>query len=144
MTGICDQNNIDELPTGSRVTTDDKARLRDLLANNNALLAYIRTAVSFAGLGFAVAKFGLNPKTMHTSGYIGTFIVLVGLLVTIIGFAQHRAVLHEVEPPTPGAPAPSRPPMLRQPSAPSWSARSWPYTSRPTPPNPARALARWN
>jgi len=47
------------------MTTDDKARLRDLLANNNASLAYIRTAVSFAGLGFAVAKFGLNPKTMH-------------------------------------------------------------------------------
>jgi hypothetical protein len=32
----------------------DKARLRDLLANNNALLAYTRAAVSFAGLGFAM------------------------------------------------------------------------------------------
>ena len=90
------------------MNTDDKARLRDLLANNNTLLAYIRTAVAFAGLGFAVAKFGLNPKTSQSSGYIGTFMVLVGLLVTIIGFAQHRAVLHQVEPPTPGAPAPSR------------------------------------
>jgi uncharacterized membrane protein YidH (DUF202 family) len=87
---------------------DDSARLRDLLANNRTLLAYIRTTLAFAGLGFAVAKFGLNPKMMHVSGYLGTFIVLVGLLVTIIGFAQHRAVLHEVEPPTPGAPAPSR------------------------------------
>jgi len=47
------------------MNTDDKARLRDLLANNNALLAYIRTAVSFAGLGFAVAKFGLNPRTQN-------------------------------------------------------------------------------
>jgi len=90
------------------MNTDDKARLRDLLANNNTLPANIRTAVSFAGLGFAVAKFGLNPRTMHTSAYIGTFIVLVGLLVTIIGFAQHRAVLHQVEPPAPGAPVPSR------------------------------------
>ena len=31
-----------------------QARLRDLLANNNALLAYTRAAVSFAGLGFAM------------------------------------------------------------------------------------------
>jgi len=114
------------------MNTDDKARLRDLLANNNTLPAYIRTAVSFAGLGFAVAKFGLNPRTMHTSAYIGTFIVLVGLLVTIIGFAQHRAVLRQVEPPAPGAPVPSRLPMLRRPTAPSWFARSWPYTSQPT------------
>ena len=45
---------------------------------------------------------------MHLSGYLGTFMVLIGLLVSIIGFAQHRAVLHQVEPPTPGAPAPSR------------------------------------
>ena len=43
---------------------------------------------------------GLNPKTMHLSGYLGTFMVLIGLLVSIIGFAQHRAVLHEVEPPS--------------------------------------------
>jgi len=47
------------------MNTDDKARLRDLLANDNSLLAYIRTAVSFAGLGFAVAKFGLNPRTQN-------------------------------------------------------------------------------
>jgi putative membrane protein len=89
------------------MNADDSARLRDLLANNRTLLAYIRTALAFAGLGFAVAKFGLNPKTMHISGYLGTFIVLIGLLISIIGFAQHRAVLRNVQPP-PGAPAPSR------------------------------------
>ena len=86
---------------------DDSARLRDLLANNRTLLAYIRTALAFAGLGFAVAKFGLNPKTMHVSGYFGTFMVLVGLLISVIGFAQHRAVMLKVET-QPGVPAPSR------------------------------------
>ena len=89
------------------MTAGDGARLRNLLANNRTLLAYIRTALAFAGLGFAVAKFGLNPKTMHISGYLGTFMVLIGLLISITGFAQHRAVLLNVEPP-PGAPAPSR------------------------------------
>ena len=44
---------------------------------------------------------------MHVSGYLGTFMVLVGLLVIIIGFVQHRAVLLKAEPP-PGAPGPSR------------------------------------
>ena len=93
------------------MNADDSAKLRDLLANNRTLLAYIRTALAFAGLGFAVAKFGLNPKTMHVSGYLGTFIVLIGLLVSIIGFAQHRAVLLTVQPP-PDAPAPSRSPHV--------------------------------
>src|SRR5215472_7997388 len=91
----------------SPVNADDSARLRDLLANNRTLLAYIRTALAFAGLGFAVAKFGLNPKMMHVSGYLGTFIVLVGLLIIIIGFVQHRAVLLKVGLP-PGALAPPR------------------------------------
>lgn len=99
------------------MNADDSARLRDLLASNRTLLAYIRTALAFAGLGFAVAKLGLNPKMMHASGYPGTFMVLVGLLVTITGFAQHRAVLLKVGPPPPGPPGPSRFPTSRRLSA---------------------------
>jgi putative membrane protein len=93
------------------MNADDSARLRDLLANNRTLLAYIRTSLAFAGLGFAVAKFGLGPKLVPASGYLGTFIVLVGLLVAVLGFAQHRAVLHKVEPPS-GAVAPGRVPHV--------------------------------
>jgi len=78
------------------MTPDDLATLRNLLANDRTLLAYIRTALSFAGIGFAVAKFGLNPKMTHLAGYLGTFMVLVGLLVILIGFAQHRAVARKV------------------------------------------------
>jgi putative membrane protein len=77
------------------MTPDDPARLRNLLANDRTLLAYIRTALSFAGIGFAVAKFGL-PKMTHLAGYLGTFMVLVGLLVILIGFAQHRAVVRQL------------------------------------------------
>ncbi|HEX6523498.1 MAG TPA: DUF202 domain-containing protein [Streptosporangiaceae bacterium] len=72
--------------------------LRDLLANNRTLLAYIRTSLAFAGFGFAIAKFGLNTKS-HVSGYLGTLMVLVGLLVAIIGLVQHRAVVNGVGPP---------------------------------------------
>jgi putative membrane protein len=80
------------------MNADDSARLRDLLANNRTLLAYIRTALAFAGLGFAVAKFGLSPRMERASGYLGTLMALVGLLVTVIGFAQHRAVIRQVGP----------------------------------------------
>jgi putative membrane protein len=83
------------------MSADDSARLRNLLANNRTLLAYIRTSLAFAGIGFAVAKFGLTPKT-PISGYLGILMVLVGLLVAIIGFTQHRNVLREEGPP-PGA-----------------------------------------
>ena len=39
--------------------------------SNRTLLAWIRTALSFAGLGFAVDKFGRTPGLVHpldTSG----------------------------------------------------------------------------
>jgi putative membrane protein len=78
------------------MTAEDPARLRNLLANDRTLLAYIRTALSFAGIGFAVAKFGLSPKMGHTGDYLGIFMVLVGLLVIVIGFVQHRSVARQV------------------------------------------------
>jgi len=81
------------------MNADESARLRDLLANNRTLLAYIRTALAFAGLGFAVAKFGLSPSMTRTAGVLGTFMAVVGLLVTVIGFVQHRAVIRQVGPP---------------------------------------------
>ena len=34
---------------------EDSARVRDLLASNRTLLAWVRTALSFAALGFAGA-----------------------------------------------------------------------------------------
>jgi uncharacterized membrane protein YidH (DUF202 family) len=87
------------------MNADDSARLRDLLANNSTLLAYIRTALSFAGLGFAVAKFGLTPSMTRTAGVLGTFMVVVGMLVIVIRFTQYRAVIRQVGPPpdVPGA-----------------------------------------
>jgi hypothetical protein len=115
------------------MNADDSAKLRDLLANNRTLLAYIRTALAFAGLGFAVAKFGLNPKT-HVSGYLGTFMVLVGLLVIIIGFAQHHGVVRTVEPLPRGIPGGGPSMSWRAPAA-SWFARCWPFIWRRAPPN---------
>jgi putative membrane protein len=93
--------------------------MRDLLASHRTLLAWDRTAISFAGLGFVVAKFGLflrslrpqpreatNPVIIHLSGYLGIFMVVVALMFTVVGLAQHRSVVRQEQPP-PGAPQPA-------------------------------------
>lgn len=103
---------------------DDSARMRDLLASNRTLLAWNRTAISFAGLGFVVAKFGLfvrslkpqsgeptSPVLVHLSGYLGIFMVLVALALTAIGFAQHNSIVRQEQAP-PGAPQPARWPAV--------------------------------
>jgi putative membrane protein len=93
------------------VNADDSARMRDLLASNRTMLAWIRTALSFAGLGFVVAKFGRSPGMIHLAGGVGIFLALVGLLFTIMGYAQHREVLISEAAP-PGAPVPLRWPAV--------------------------------
>ena len=89
------------------MNADDSARMRDLLASNRTMLAWIRTSLSFAGLGFVVARFGRTPDTMRFSGALGIFLALVGLLFTVIGYAQHHATWI-MEKPAPGAPQPIR------------------------------------
>ncbi len=86
---------------------DDSARMRDLLASNRTMLAWIRTSLSFAGLGFVVAKFGRTAGMIHFALALGVFLALLGLLFTVIGYIQHHAILI-VENPPPGAPEPLR------------------------------------
>jgi putative membrane protein len=109
------------------VNPEDSARMRDLLASNRTLLAWVRTAISFAGLGFVVARFGLfldaqpglqaqahkatNSDLVRLSGYLGIFMVLVALLLTVMGFAQHRSTVRQ-EQPSPGSPQPSQWPAV--------------------------------
>ena len=88
------------------MNADDSARMRDLLASNRTLLSWIRTGISFAGLGFVVARFGRNAHMVRISGLLGIFMVLVGLLLTVMGYLQHRTILSQEKPP-PGAPVPS-------------------------------------
>jgi putative membrane protein len=85
--------------------------MRDLLASNRTLLAWIRTALSLAGLGFVVAKFGRTEAMIHEAGALGIFMILAGLLLTILGFIQHRTTLQREKPP-PGAPVPSEWPAV--------------------------------
>jgi putative membrane protein len=87
------------------VNADDSARMRDLLASNRTLLAWIRTSISFAGLGFVVAKFGRGVRLSQAADYLGILLALIGLLLIISGYAQHKSVVRQEKPP-PGAPVP--------------------------------------
>ncbi len=52
------------------VNAEDSVRMRDLLASNRTMLAWIRIriALSFAGLGFVVAKFGRTAGMIRFAG----------------------------------------------------------------------------
>ena len=93
------------------VTADDSARVRDLLASHRTLLAWLRTSLAFAGLGFGVARFGLKPNLspdeVRTSADLGIVFVGVAVLLTLVGYAQHVMLLKEELAP-PGAPQPAR------------------------------------
>lgn len=61
-------------------------------------MAWIRTSVALAGLGFVVARFHLLVQAVPSTGgwhqarVLGVALVAVGLLVTVLGLFQHRQV----------------------------------------------------
>lgn len=93
------------------MNADDSAKMRDLLASNRTFLAWIRTAISFAGLGFVVARFGISTGLIRASGYLGILMALIGLLFTGVGYFQHILVLRQETGP-PGSPQPPRWPAV--------------------------------
>lgn len=97
--------------------------MRDRLASDRTLLAWLRTGISLAGLGFVVAKFGLflskldrvtassaPAGSVHFSGYLGVALVLAGALIMVVGYLQQRQTLRQERVPT-GAPAPAEWPV---------------------------------
>lgn len=69
--------------------------VRDHLANERTLLAWTRTALATAALGFVVAKLhlsalrGLSPSHVIFSTWAGAAFVLVGLAMMIVGLLRY-------------------------------------------------------
>jgi putative membrane protein len=71
--------------------------VRDHLANERTLLAWIRTALTVIGLGFIVDRLALQDAAGRIEAYAGIGLVLLGGLIAGAGawsFLRARAELH--------------------------------------------------
>ena len=84
------------------------ADVRDYLAEERTLLAWIRTSLALMGFGFVVARFGLFleemriaqgttlPETHGVSRWFGTAIIAAGILVNLFAIRRHRRLVGEL------------------------------------------------
>lgn len=82
-----------ELPEGAPPNTGSRAR--DHLANERTYLAWLRTGISVAALGVAVAKFAPH-RGLHAV-ISGAILILAGLLVSAYGTVRFRSVGTQLE-----------------------------------------------
>lgn len=81
--------------------------LRDHLANERTLLAWVRTSITIVGLGFVVAKFGIllrevggvhvHAQTARAGGVVGVLLVLAGVLTAIAATAKFLRIRRNIE-----------------------------------------------
>ncbi len=80
---------------------------RVFLAAERTFLAWIRTGLALMGFGFVVARFGLFlrelsvtaqpvPQTPHFSVWIGTALVLIGVVVNLLAAAHHMRLVRDL------------------------------------------------
>ena len=71
-------------------------------------LAWIRTGLAMMGFGFIVGRLGLLLRELATgrdeplnhpglSTWVGSFLIVLGVLVNIFSAIQHRRVLHQIK-----------------------------------------------
>jgi putative membrane protein len=77
--------------------------LRDHLANERTLLAWIRTSITIGALGFVVAKFGevsgpgFHPVTARTGAAIGVSLVLAGTATGVLATLRFLQMRSDIE-----------------------------------------------
>jgi putative membrane protein len=83
-------------------STDHFAWLRTRLAIERTMMAYVRTAVSLIGFGFAIVQFferfenmpGVNTARFpEAPRYLGLAMILCGVLVACISLMEYRWIL---------------------------------------------------
>jgi putative membrane protein len=80
--------------------------LRDHLANERTFLAWVRTSITFVGLGFVVAKFGIllrevggshvHPLTARAGAIVGVTLVLGGILTTLLAAVRFLHIRRDI------------------------------------------------
>ncbi|MDH6126537.1 putative membrane protein [Kitasatospora sp. GP82] len=71
------------------------SRARDHLANERTYLAWLRTGISVAALGVAVAKFA--PHRGVHAVVAGAILIFAGLLVSAYGTVRYRSIGEQLE-----------------------------------------------
>jgi len=83
-------------------------RVREHLANERTLLAWVRTAVALMGLGFVVARFGLflrqlaaeraaPPEPAHVSAVIGAALVGASVALAVLSTVRFFRARAQIE-----------------------------------------------
>ncbi|KMS79330.1 MULTISPECIES: YidH family protein [Streptomyces] len=83
----------EDVPKGATPNTGSRAR--DHLANERTYLAWLRTGISMAALGVAVAKFAPH-RGIHAVA-AGAIMLLAGLLISGYGTIRYRSVGRQLD-----------------------------------------------
>jgi putative membrane protein len=85
---------------------EDRGDIRDHLANERTLLAWIRTSIALIALGFVVAKFGLLLReiggaqapslTARAGAVVGVFLVGIGCLSGVLATLRFRRLREQI------------------------------------------------
>jgi putative membrane protein len=102
------QTNEDEVTVTVNLA-NELAKERNRAAYDRTLMAWIRTAISLIGFGFAIAtsyeyihsetleKTGRFLDRMHTPLWFGISFIILGMLCILGGVIQHRKVLRQIQ-----------------------------------------------
>lgn len=71
--------------------------VRDHLANERTLLAWIRTALTLIGIGFIVDRLAVESERGGLTAWVGIVLVLVGALVAVAGAYSYLRARRELQ-----------------------------------------------